>query len=580
MTTINPFSFSAATDLEAGDLLYYYISDHNHSRFIQSKRNIFLLGERGSGKTMTLRFHSLEVQELKAKESQSKPSLDWIGVYVPCRTPLTQRTDHELLDKQRGYVLSEHFLSLSILSAILQALEVIREAFRTLDEGALSEEVEAVLATTLPAGSSFLSRMRRFTAAEARRTQVAINQADEDFYPNAFSFATLVIPMLEALTRMEPFSRSHFLIMLDDADYLNPHQIQAVNSWIAYRDHSRFSFKLATSKVMRPHRITSSGGSIAEGHDFTVVDMENPLHNERSDFGRLARLIIERRLERIKCKSTPEEFFPVGPSVERQLEECRAQARTEAKQKYPNGSDKQISDYVYKYYRAIFFRRRPKANRPVYSGFDMITYLSTGVVRNLLEPCYAMYDKALSRTSDQESDSCPIQSISPTIQSEVILALSERPWAKLEEGLHNHIADCTKKQAEQLKQLFDALARLFRERLLSNCSEPRATSFTISGGDSLERQELDQLLSIARKALLLYARQGPAKAAGARETYYVPSRMLWPARGLDPLGQHARVSLKAKDLMAAARGQTKPWTGASKSPTLSDEQARLFHEES
>ena len=575
MNTENPFSFSAATDLTVEDVLHYYIPEHNYSRFIQSKRNVFLLGERGTGKTMTLLYHTLRVQKLKAEKEGTETDWNWVGVYVPCNTPLMLRTEHELLDDHRAFALSEHFLALSILGGLVSTLEEPTSAMDEVPHDQLSNETEMVLATELPPADTFFARMRLFATAETRRSQIAINRPDDDFYSNAYSFATLVLPILAALNKIPALRDAHFLLLVDDADYLNRHQVAALNSWIAYREHSRFSFKVATSKVLRPSRLTATGGTIEEGHDFTTVDMESPLHNERSDFGRLARLIVKRRLDLIGCPATPEEFFPISPAVAKQLEVCKKRASNLAQKKYPNGTQKQITDYVYKYHRALFFKRKPKANRPVYSGFDMLTYLSTGIVRNLLEPCYVMFDIALSRASDGGT-SPVVDQIDPTIQNEAIRSLSERPWNTLKDGLHKHIPNCTKEQSDQIARLFDALARLFRKRLGTGCSEPRATSFTISGGETGERAELDELLVIARKALLVYVRVGPAKDAGSREVYYVPARMLWPTRGLDPLGQHARVSLKARDLMAAARGAASPWTEVVDSDTSGERQRDLF----
>ena len=60
----------------------------------------------------------------------------------------------------------------------------------------------------------------------------------------------------------------------------------------------------------------------------------------------------------------------------------------------------------------------------------------------------------------------------------------------------------------------------------------------------------------------MYFRSGPSKDDGKRETYYVPNRMLWPVRGLDVVGQHARASLKARDVWAAANGAPFPFDDA------------------
>ena len=67
--------------------------------------------------------------------------------------------------------------------------------------------------------------------------------------------------------------------------------------------------------------------------------------------------------------------------------------------------------------------------------------------------------------------------------------------------------------------------------------------------------KLNSLTELLRKAQLLYIRSGPAKDDGKRETYYVPNKILWPIRGLDPHGQHARVSIPADVLWDAAEGE-------------------------
>ena len=84
----NPFQYGAANDFSSETVLEYYIEDFNYSRFIHSTRNVFILGERGSGKTMTLLYHALATQRRKAEEKGVPCSLDHIGIYIPCNTPL------------------------------------------------------------------------------------------------------------------------------------------------------------------------------------------------------------------------------------------------------------------------------------------------------------------------------------------------------------------------------------------------------------------------------------------------------------------------------------------------------------
>ena len=390
----------------------------------------------------------------------------------------------------------------------------------------------------------------KFVNREAITTQRKINAFDSDsFYENALSFSSSVLPFLQMMREINLMSRTHFLLMIDDAHDMNEYQIKALNSWIAYRDHSLFSFKVATVKVDRPTHITSTGGSILEGHDFITVDMEQAYQNEETDFYKLSKRIVEKRLQRIGVSSTAEEFFPMNSSMKKDLEECREEARRIGIEKYGEEKKHSVSDYVYKYQRAIYFRnRKDKANKPPYSGFETIVDISTGVVRNLLDPCYWMYDSVMN------TEKSNVRFITPQIQTNIIIERSQRMWDTLQSGLDKVVNNCSAEDAKQILNLFKKLMELFAKRLKLDISEPRAIVFSISQVDSFPEKyaSIIHLLKIAQRAQYLYTRMGVAKDKGKQEIYYVPNRLLFPNFGLDPHGQYARVSLKTTDLYNAA----------------------------
>ena len=553
----NPFEYEAANNLTAEMIADYYIDDFNYSRFIQSKRNIFLVGERGSGKTMALLFNRWRIQKLLSERRGEEPSLSTIGVYIPCNTPLTHKTEYQLLDDFRGAVLSEHFLVLSIAYGLAETLAEIPNVLEGSDESLLRNEINFVLGGELPKNANFFDSVKQFFQRELLVTQRTLNRGNrETFYENTFSFASVFVPILNMCSNKIPqLKDSHFLLLLDDAHALNEHQIHALNSWIAYRDHSLFSFKVAIAKVGTQTKITSSGGSILEGHDYTKVDLEAPYQNRESRFYKLARTLIKRRLENVSIPATPEEFFPVSTIMEKDLNMSEKIVREKAIRELGDTDKKKVADYVYKYKRAHYFKNRSsKANRPPYSGFETLVFLSTGVVRNLLEPCYWMYDNAVSKARDmsEKENTKKITNIPSNIQADIIRQLSERKWKWLEDEIAQDIEDCTTKDGLRAFRLLDALAVHFRDRLLYHKSEPCALSFTISKREQGIMNKLSRLIEILRKAQLLYIRIGPAKDEGRRETYYVPNKILWPVRGLDPHGQHARVSIPADVLWKAA----------------------------
>ena len=555
----NPFEYEAATKLSYDKIVDFYIEDYNYSRFIRSRRNVILVGERGTGKSMALLFNSFPVMQLKAEREKKELGFDVICVYIPCNTPLTHKAEYQLLGAYEASVVSEHFLVLAAMYAIADTLAEIKGLLEGMDENQLKKQIMFALDLELPGSEPVFEALKQSIQREMTRSQRALNSRAKDaFYDAAISFSSGVLPLLNTLRKVKRLENSHFALMFDDAHDLNPYQVKALNSWIAFRDNSLFSFKIATAKVDQPTLITTSGGTVLEGHDFTLVDMEQAYQSQYTDFGRLARDVVDKRLVNLNVNKSPERFFPPSPQFEKDLAECEEKIREEAKEKYPDGSQKQIADYVYKYTRAEYFRSRsPRANLPHYSGFDILVHLSTGIIRNLLEPCFWMYDAVYSRRRSAGEEPPTIQEIPYSVQNEIILDRSRRKWTLIREGLDSSIEGCSREQREQIYRLFDNLAMLFRERLHKHESEPRAIVFTISETDFEHRLELEELLRIARKAQVLYTRSGSAKDHGRREVYYVPNRILWPERGLDPHGQHARVSIKARHLWAAAERNVK-----------------------
>lgn len=568
----NPFEYEQATKLSSEDVLKYYIEDFNYSRFVSSKRNIFLVGERGTGKTMTFLYYSLPIQVQRVSKQITELDLSLVSVYIPCNTPLTHRREYELLDPLNASLASEHFMVVSIMKEVLDSVYSVQGIISKDEEEMLRSELEYALHLNLPCNISFKRALDLALDKASVSVQESLNSDEDDIKKLFISFNSGLKVFLACLRQTEKLKNSHFSFLIDDAQLFNPYQKRALNSWIAYRDNALFSFKVATTRVEAPSFETSSGGSILEGHDFTWIEMEQPYQNRTSAFGKFARSIVNSRLAAIGVTKTPEEFFPENPTFTKDIEEAKRKAQEEAVKKYPEGTPKQIADYIYKYTRAIYFQERsPRANLPPYSGFDLLTHLSTGVIRNLLNPCYHMYDRMLSEVQKRpENDPVPIDEIPPNIQTEVILQLSKEKWEWMANKLDNSIEGCSREVAKRVYQLMDNLAILFKKRLRSKISEPRAVEFTISGFDDKSYADLNEVLLVAQKAQLIYTYWSSAKDSGKREPYYMPNKMLWPERGLDPHGQHARVSITAHNLQNAAVNNIEiPFSGDDQDePTL------------
>lgn len=571
---MNPFEYDAAPNLAPELLIEWFIEDNSFSRFIESSRNVLINGERGSGKSMALIYNSLCYQKLRQQLKEEVFPASHIGIYVPCNTALTHKEEYRLLPPVEQAILSEHNLVYGIGAAIAKNFSGIASDFSKEDQDLLLDEF-AYLMGEEPSKSQtpfgFLQRAIR-DRVKMDQSQIAKGNSVELSFETS-SFYTLILPILAVLKQTTLLKNTHLSLLIDDAHDLNPYQRKVLNSWLGYRDHSVFSFKVAIAGINHYDMRTAFGGTILEGHDYITIDLEQSYQNKESGFGKFARDVVAKRLKNVGIELPLDEFFPESAPFRKELEEYEKQTREEAIQNgiSPDNS-KAINDYVYKYARARYFQGRPaKANKPVYAGFETLVHLSTGVIRHLLVPCYWMFEELQSSANVTTTTG-----ISSEIQSRIIHDRSEKLWEFIRNKLETQVEGCGKPEAEKLRSLLTKLAEHFRYRLLNHKSEPRVLTFSISGYEPHLRDELEPILRLAQKAQLLYVRSGPAKDGGGREDFYTPNRMLWPEYSLDVVGQHGRASLKAIDLFNAMQGKSIP-TGGNDTQAIK-QQGGLFDE--
>lgn len=342
------------------------------------------------------------------------------------------------------------------------------------------------------------------------------------------------------LTSMRPVDR-----LLAQRSGPKPQQ-RVVNTWMANRDHSVVCFKVSAQREAFKTFRTRDGFLIEQPHDYSEVRVDELYTQSKTDYSKKVKLIAEKRLTlSVVPTKQIEKFLPVDPREAQLL----AQFKDEAAAEWETvGEPGRQSDFVYRYATARLFQHlRATHQRKSYAGFDNIVHLSSGVVRDLLEPCYLMFDRYVSQGRDPTS----IQPIPSNLQDEMLFDYSEDFVLQKYEDIRKDLPSESWSLWESLGVLVASLGQLFYERLHDpQAREARLFSFTVRGRP---RDDLAEVLRLGVRFRYFQLRTRSTKEGGGRQRWYILNRRLCPVFKLDPSGFEGRISLTVADLRLACQ---------------------------
>jgi len=315
---------------------------------------------------------------------------------------------------------------------------------------------------------------------------------------------------------------------------------------MANRDHSAVCFKVSAQREAFKTFRTRDGFLIEQPHDYSEVRVDELYTQSKTDYSKKVKLIAEKRLTlSVVPTKQIEKFLPVDPREAQLL----AQFKDEAAAEWETvGEPGRQSDFVYRYATARLFQHlRATHQRKSYAGFDNIVHLSSGVVRDLLEPCYLMFDRYVS----QEHDPTSIQPIPSNLQDEMLFDYSEDFVLQKYEDIRKDLPPESWSLWESLGVLVASLGQLFYERLHDpEAREARLFSFTVRGRP---RDDLAEVLRLGVRIRYFQLSSHSTKEGGGRQRWYILNRRLCPVFKLDPSGFEGRISLTVADLRLACQ---------------------------
>ncbi len=323
LTFENPFSEYNAARIGSSKVLAYWCSPFrfaqlpsvSEANMLREPNPIVLMGGRGSGKTMVLRYFSYEVQKaeaLRRRRSRDASSVlshlkkrGGIGFYVRFDgTALVSFTGHGL-DTDKWTAIFTHNFELEVCRSFC-AVMLDLTSTHNLDAKRVNREFVPGLAKLLGVPAKQTPTLRDSLHAVERmidevtrfRTRVAFtetNFAPPVVFPGGgLSFG---VPKLarDALDELKDIS---FVILLDEYENFLTDQQRVVNTLLKFVPQG-ISFRIgARLQGFHTHSTVSDDEFIMEGRDYTSFVFEDVLSKDR-DYQEFLSNVVQKRLKAV-----------------------------------------------------------------------------------------------------------------------------------------------------------------------------------------------------------------------------------------------------------------------------------------
>ncbi len=568
----NPFDLVAANELDYDEIPPLFVGEYTNFNTINKHFDTIVEGQRGTGKTMILRYLAFETQmKIWVDDAERNPmqffeeKSNHMGVYCRLEQGVFDRSDLDAVhDEDRKTRLFEHRLCLFCLSHLLSTLKSIFQ-YRPAQANELRSMRNRLANLLMEEGIKDCTNWTEvcFFANETISSLVA----EEDLHlgsilpggtPTQFNpWLTLsgqFLPLLEFLREILNIA-CPFFVMFDDFDVLRPSQQAVVFGTASARNLQVVCFKYGIMTLGKKEMMSGTERTYREGDDYDFVSLDWIDKGLRSDYHKAVELITEKRLI---SKNWPKGlvFKRIVSTWEhgvRLRERVQELAKTEYDSLPDKNRPKTFTNFWSKYGNARYFQYLAKKKiHHTYAGYDAIIDISSGIYRQYLEICGRIVAKALAsgwrpNTNDK---------IEATVQDDAIREYS----GAMKKSLSVTAGDTSfllsgdlAVTSKQMVKLIESLCALFKKRLHSQSREPEI--FSISIKDSIqENPNAKAILDVAVRESIMQRRKEdypPKTSGGPALPTFMLNRRLAPHQGLG-VRMQGRIEIRASDVVLAA----------------------------
>lgn len=573
----NPFSHTVANDMDPADITSLFVDNNNYLNQISDQFDTIIEGQRGTGKTMLLRYMSIEAQKQLLIESGSsienfvKEQKNYFGVYSRLMKAGFDRTDYDSVEfKERKISLFNHRLTIFLISRFFESIMTFVEQNRSLND------VEIRIVTKIESLLRINGKMNNVSSWADLKFLIdlycdeRLQEIDEhvaSLLPGGnnlvfnpwLSVSTSFFSLLKLVKNILGI-RCPFYLLLDDFDCLADYQQQAIFTVAAERNHSLVCFKYGIMSYGLKTNLSGVDRLYKSGDDYNYIELnwlDKGLISGRAG-SNYKNSVIEIAERRIKASnwSNDIKYYNLFNSWEhgnKIREEVKRLAKAHYESFPVNNRPHTFESFWTKQGNAYFLRHlKSKKIENRYAGPDTIISISSGIYRQFLEICSRIVTTALDSKWEPSSPK-----IGPEIQNSAIRTYSNDMLKSIGEvgGFSSFDApDNITITSKHLENLANGLSEFFAEKLYdTGTKDPEVIAIAIKG--DFEKDPFSKaLLRIAVKESILQKRgiDYSAKSGGTKRLpTYVLNRRLAPRYSL-PTKLQGRHELEIQDIKLLA----------------------------
>jgi len=568
----NPFEDVAGEEMNYEDVRHYFVGRHTELQTVCKEFDTVLEGQRGTGKTMILKYLSFEVQIQEWLDRRRGSAADFlttagnsIGVYCKLPHSVFDKSDlRSIEDVAHRSRVAEHRLTAHILFWLFETLKTVtqhvpldgKEAERLADR---ANKLITIAGDSVPNSSDcseVITGIQDVCENEAVLTDHYLASLAPSASPIRYTpYLTLEGALKPLLRLVRGFLGAEvpFFLLLDDFDVLDAYQQELIFAVAGKREFDLICFKYGVMVLGRKTHRAGPDHTYRPGDDFDWVSLDWVEGGLLSAYTEAAREIGQKRLELAGWKHTLAGLFAEWEHGKTVQEEVRAAMGQEWEsipaEKRPT---QKKADYYGKYGNARYFQQlRQRGTVERYAGLDDLINVSSGIIRQFLEQCKLVVDDA----HDQGWNPDDGKAISAELQNQRVRRYSRTFFDNINQAAGSGddlLSDDLGVTSQEMATLVESLSDLFYARLhYPGHGEPEIITIAVKGEMTKPAQAL---LSVAVRESIVHAFSYPPKTSGGGPLpAYMLNRRLCPRRNLSARRMQGRIEMSAADVILASQ---------------------------